>query len=62
MINPPPSYDALNESQFRREIYQRNVFSVSTDKAAPFLLIIDQNTKEVIKLTVESGAIVLTPL
>lgn len=62
MINPSPSYDANNEAQFRREMYQRDVFAVSTDKAAPFVLLIDEDTQEVTKVTVKSGVLTVTPL
>lgn len=61
MINPPPQYDPNNEAQFRRDVEQKQLNTVRTDSAAPFLLIIDQVTQEVIKVTVESGAFVLTP-
>lgn len=60
MINPAPVYDQRNEAQFRLEAEQRYNRAVTTEKAAPFLLITDQDTQEVYKLTIETGAIVLT--
>lgn len=60
MINPAPVYDARNEAQFRLEAEQRYNRAVTTEKAAPFLLITDQDTQEVYRLTIETGAIVLT--
>ena len=60
MINTSPVYDARNEAQFRLEAEQRYNRAVTTERAAPFLLISDQDTQEVYKLTIETGAIVLT--
>lgn len=60
MINPSPVYDARNEAQFRLEAEQRYNRAVTTEKAAPFLLITDEDTQETIKLTVKSGVVNLT--
>jgi hypothetical protein len=60
MINPAPIYDSRNEAQFRLQAEQRYNRAVTTERAAPFLLITDQDTQEVYKLTIETGAIVLT--
>lgn len=60
MINPAPVYDQRNEAQFRLEAEQRYNRAVTTEKAAPFLLITDQVTQETIKLTIENGVIVQT--
>lgn len=62
MIPPSRLYDANNEAQFRRQVYERNNLALSTDKAAPFVLLTDETTQEVVKVTVAAGVLVVTAL
>lgn len=61
MIRPSPQYDAQNESQFRNQVEQDSIRTVRTDKAVSAILL-QQDDGAVFRVTVQAGALVVTPV
>lgn len=57
-----PTYSQTDEQSYRNEVARQIQQAVRADVAVPFLLMIDQDTGEVGKLTVESGVVTWTTL
>ena len=58
-IQPLPSYDANNESQFRSQVRQNDLSTIKKDEAAPYITLLNDDG-EPMRVSLVGGVLTVT--